>query len=311
MGFATVWMGLGLAFVAGAYLIPNDALAAFTIFPAWTWLIVAALPLMYRHRRFDRTILRIYVVLTAALFLGLTEEWRSLSRIPAKPSKANVRIVTLNCASLSGSAEEVIPYRPDIVLLTENPGRPDCEALARRLFGSEGRAVVGPDGAILGRAPLRKIDVPRGTSDFTAAMGAVRGVPVGLISLRLIPPQFNIALYDAQAWRDVAENRRARREQIEGIAAWVRDHPEIRLIAGDYNAQPWDPCLRAMPEGFLDAFPRAGTGWGHTAVNDYPLARIDQIWTKDWRPTRVWVQKTVNSDHRMVVADFEGPKRGR
>ncbi|RYG44786.1 hypothetical protein EON79_14160 [bacterium] len=309
LGFASLWMGLWLVFIGGAYLVPGYSLAAFTIFPAWTWIGIAVAPLAYRFRRYEPRVVASLALVAVVLTLVTTEEWRSLVRLHAPPGKGSVRIVTLNCASLTSSTEEVVPFRPDIVLLSENPGRPACEALARRLFGSAGRAVVGPDGAIVCRAPLTQIDVPRGTSDFTAATTSVAGVSIGLIALRLLPPEFNIELYNPEAWRKVAENRRARREQIAKIAEWVKLHPDIRLMAGDYNAQPWDPSLGAMPRGFLDAFPRAGTGWGHTAVNDYPLARIDQIWTKRWKPTRVWIEKTVNSDHRMVIADFEAPER--
>jgi hypothetical protein len=302
-----IWAGLWFLFVAGAYLIPNDALAAFTIFPAWTWFLPASVPILVRPRKYGKRVIVTTLLVWVALLLVTTEEWRSLLRFPGAPPKRFVRIITLNCASLTSAAEEVVPYAPDIVLFTENPGRRECEKIATELFGDAGRVAVGPDGVIVARAPLDSIPTPRGTSDFTAATTIIGGEKVGLIALRLRPPVFNIELLLPSAWQSVADNRRGRREEIQTIARWVDAHPEIRLMAGDFNAQPWDPCLLAMPPGFEDAFSKAGTGWGHTAVNDYPLARIDQIWTRLWKPLRVRVVKTQNSDHRMVISEFAMP----
>lgn len=307
-GFASGWAAFWLLLTAVAYLFPGDALAAFDIFPAWTWIGLALLPLAARCRRYDWRVVAGTLIVATALSFATTEEWRSLLRFSHGRQPDSFRIVVLNCASLTEAAEEVVPFRPDLVLLTENPGRPACEKIAERLFGKEGRAVVGPDGAILARAPLEKIETPRGTHDFTAAETVILGKRLGLLALRLQPPEFNIELFNLETWRSLTANRQSRRKEIETIAAWVRDHSKIRLMAGDYNAQPWDPSLKAMPEGFADVFKAAGTGWGHTAVNDYPLARIDQIWTRGWKPLRVWVQKTRNSDHRMVIAEFISPE---
>jgi endonuclease/exonuclease/phosphatase (EEP) superfamily protein YafD len=77
------------------------------------------------------------------------------------------------------------------------------------------------------------------------------------------------------------------------------------IVAGDFNAQPGSYGLTAMPDRLRDSFYEAGSGWCHTAVNDYPLARIDQIWiSPEIVAFQSKVQKTVNSDHRMVICDL-------
>jgi endonuclease/exonuclease/phosphatase (EEP) superfamily protein YafD len=76
------------------------------------------------------------------------------------------------------------------------------------------------------------------------------------------------------------------------------------LVGGDFNTTGLDTALDALRPTLTDAFAGHGTGWGATGTNDWPLFRVDQIWT-DARlvPTRVYAEKTTSSDHRMVICD--------
>ena len=194
-------------------------------------------------------------------------------------------------------------FKPDIVLLQESPSALELEPLAKRLFGPAGQVVKGPDAAILARGPITSLPLPRGTHDFVAAN--VGGITV--ISLRLLPPVFRIDLVNPSAWEDLARNRQARRREISEIMGYLGKLPAgPTLVGGDFNCQSGDRSLDAMPPSLRDTFYEAGRGWGHTAVNDYPLARIDQIWvSRHFAARQQFVQKTVHSDHRMVVCDLD------
>jgi vancomycin resistance protein VanJ len=90
--------------------------------------------------------------------------------------------------------------------------------------------------------------------------------------------------------------------------AWQIDRvpPFVPLIVGgDFNAPAGDRIYRALPPRLRSTFRDGGKGWGNTVLNDFPIARIDQIWASDhFRTATVVARKTVNSDHRMVICDL-------
>jgi endonuclease/exonuclease/phosphatase (EEP) superfamily protein YafD len=307
---AVPWVLIGT--VALLYGLRPVEATALTIFPVWTWAPLALGPAIWQmararrateHRAKSASALVVATILVVALF---SEEWRSLTGGPGNESKqpSHVRVVSLNCAGGSmPAAAQVARYRPDIVLLQESPSSDEIERLGKEMFGPDAAALPGPDGSILSRYPLEALPRERSVSDHVAAIADIDGTPVQVVSLRLMPPTFRIDLYDPEAWRQLAENSRARRSQVNDI--FRRLSPRAAIVGGDFNCQPNDRALGAVPGRFRDAFRLAGRGWGHTAVNDYPLARIDQVWiTPEFKAAQVFVRKTENSDHRLVVADL-------
>ena len=307
-GRAVPWVLL--AALSAAYMLKPDGAAALTIFPAWTWLPFGIVPALFWLRRDRRSA---GLLFGASLIYGLafSEEWRSLIRLGVEEARSpgTIRIVSLNCAGGTfEAAKEVAAMRPDIVFLQESPSSVEVVELARILFGAEGRCVTGPDASIIARAPLEALPLPRGTHDFVAASTRLDDQSVILVSLRLMPPTFRIDLINPSAWSDLAANRVARREEIAGIARFLPGGPTI--MGGDFNCQSGDRALDAMPASLRDTFYEAGRGWCHSAVNDYPLARIDQIWTSgEFAATQLFARKTVFSDHRMVVCDLRALPR--
>jgi endonuclease/exonuclease/phosphatase (EEP) superfamily protein YafD len=76
------------------------------------------------------------------------------------------------------------------------------------------------------------------------------------------------------------------------------------VVGGDFNTTPLDTAFDALRPRLADSFARAGLGWGATGTNDWPLFRVDQVWTNSSIiPTQVSAAKTIHSDHRMVVCD--------
>ncbi|MDQ2985893.1 MAG: endonuclease/exonuclease/phosphatase family protein, partial [Armatimonadota bacterium] len=109
-----------------------------------------------------------------------------------------------------------------------------------------------------------------------------------------------------------AENKRARRKELQAIADFVLAEAKGATIifGGDFNIPPDHTVTDSLQPDLSDSFKASGRGWGATAVNDYPMVRIDQIWTsKHLEPVMVSSKKTRHSDHRMVIADFAGQSR--
>jgi len=74
------------------------------------------------------------------------------------------------------------------------------------------------------------------------------------------------------------------------------------IFGGDFNVPANDGCLAPLHDRLTDAFSLGGIGWGHTALNDVPLFRIDQIWvSRNLSVKSVRAYRSKNSDHRMVV----------
>jgi endonuclease/exonuclease/phosphatase (EEP) superfamily protein YafD len=77
------------------------------------------------------------------------------------------------------------------------------------------------------------------------------------------------------------------------------------IIGGDFNAPPNDGALAPLRLRLVDTFRQAGRGWGNTGTNRFPFFRVDQIWAGgSLRAESVFAQRTVHSDHRMVVCDL-------
>ena len=128
---------LGLAV---CYASQFDCCAAVTVFPAWAWLVpgvgLSAPGLSrsgYRQSVAACAAWIVFVLVFAEEPWSLLQSWTARSSDPRSVGGrgGSVRVVSLNCNGGSGqAAAEVAPYRPDIVLLQESPGRVELQSLA-------------------------------------------------------------------------------------------------------------------------------------------------------------------------------------
>jgi len=101
--------------------------------------------------------------------------------------------------------------------------------------------------------------------------------------------------------------RISHREQINRIIEHLQSVPSGShlIVGGDFNAPPRDDALALLQSRLSDAFLTAGSGWGATGTNEYPLFRVDQVWVSNsLQPVSATAKKTQHSDHRMVVCDL-------
>jgi endonuclease/exonuclease/phosphatase (EEP) superfamily protein YafD len=306
---------------AAIYTVRPDAFAAVTVCPPWVWCVpgLAAVILVWMRRRggwFVRLALlawAVYLLATADTPSALVRSasQRVLAQANAvDPAQTAVRVVSLNCGSFGRrSARDIIGVNPQIVLLQESPGKSEVEELARQLFGDQGGYLWSSDASIIadGVVSPSRFNDERDMHAVCAHVQLLTGARVEVVSLRLEPAIVRIDFWSADCWRSQTQNRRVRRRQLRQIVGRLADLPRSTplVLGGDFNAPAGDAIFEVLTPRLRDAYREAGVGWGNTIINEAPFARIDQIWIDDhWRAQEVWAQRTMASDHRMVVADL-------
>jgi hypothetical protein len=332
---------LGLSFVFGLFLAfcyarRPDACAAVTVWPVWSWVAPGLLPAALacigasrkakgereqndaaKPKRGRARPLKLAALFWLLFVLIFAEEPKSLLRWnsgvagweAARREGKAIRVVSINCAwGQKAAALEAAPFQPDIVLLQESPRRKDAEEVARKLFGGEGEVVVGLDAAIIVRGKILPAKLPPRVGFFAQArIRLTAGPEIEVVSLHTIVPPVHTDLWNPAVWRIYRNHREDQRNQMRIVARQLAEMPSSvpMIVGGDFNAPQGDAVFRLLQPRLRDTFPEAGTGWGNTIINDMPALRIDQIWVSEhFRPVRVFAQKTLHSDHRMVVCDL-------
>lgn len=299
IAFLVIWAILQLT-----QPLPTTAL---TVWPAWVGCGLL-LPLFLLNKAKRRLLFTLWLIPS----LALTEDTIPVIRaaFPAATAEKTYRVVTLNCAGgMLAAALEVKPLRPDIIFFQESPNERELQNVARIVFRGEPSAIVrGPDAVILAKGELDPLQFDRIQGNFTAARWlGPEGERLNLVSLRLAPPVLRLDLYSPDAWRNFADSRELRKQEVDEMAADLKSAnftPD--LIGGDWNTPPDPFSQSALTAGLTDAYLSTGRWLGATCVNPYPnIVRIDQIWgSPKVRFLNTWVVKTEFSDHRIVVSDF-------
>jgi hypothetical protein len=283
-----------------------DAVAPLTLLPQWLWTIVG-LSTAYLSRRawphpwLSWTLIGLWLVTT----LAFSDNLRSLARgsIRQEPTLANLRVITLNCAGNSNALADVVQRKPNLVLLQEIPSREAIAQFAHDCFGDQGTFIAGWDCAIVAPAPIQQLDNHNPPQHIRGVVHFDGVGPVEVTSLRLVPPEARLDLWNPDAWKACTDNRRLRRAQLAEALRPHKDSVLPQIVGGDFNAPVSDNIYRRL-RGFRDAHRDAGRGWGNTAIAQFPIARPDQIRSQGFKATACRARTTPHSDHRMVVADL-------
>jgi hypothetical protein len=302
-----IWLALVLTYyfvILVAFGFPLDALAGITALPAIAWISLGlgfiGLARFKNWIRAGRFVLGCFLVTG---FLTAEEFYIPLRQLSHGSSGSTIAYISLNCAGGDDrAAREAVSRGAEVVFLQESPSQKSLESLGKE-FGYV--AFWGVDGSILTKVP-GKLDEVIKDQDFVAIRQGNRV----FVSLRLRPPQFRLDYYSPDLWKSQSENLRNRRDQLREIMSRIdpleRNAGEYGsvVIAGDFNAVPSQ--IRASDFELHDLGSTHGVNWGGSAVNDYPLARIDRVWTNPDSVShefkgRVVTEKTKFSDHRMVI----------
>ncbi len=306
-----LWRGLSLLWLVNltlAYSFPSDTLYAITIWPPFVWAgfaFVLSLAGIRKHRTRGQLLI-LFAWLAFWIVMGEERKW-----LPARASEfyssEAFRVVTLNCAGGSiEAAQEAFRREPWVLLLQESPSRKELE----RIKPAGWSLLSGPDTSILVEGTLQPIPLPKGTHNFVAGIAQLPGQePLLLVSLRLQPPIFRLDYWSPGCWRAYAENRRSRRAELQEIARFLQPYTKQTkwvMVGGDYNTPP-DTGIFAPYQGWLHEDTDSS---GYTATNEFPMARIDQVWSSTGA-IHARAFRTQNSDHRLVeVWYYPNPKQG-
>lgn len=310
-------MGVGLALLGFllflAYTLHPDCLAALTLLPAWSWLLLPAAFMLLRVPLGRWGLLAVWLVWGVFFFTQVEEFWSigrgCLSPVCQQKKADDLRFVSVNCSGNPGVLHELRLLQPDVVFLQESPGAQQVQQMAQELFGCQGCSVYGPDCSIIAKHALRAPGKGQRYLFLTMAEATLPGIgPVGLGSLRLRVGRARLDLWNPACWVAQAEVRRQHIEQVQQIAGAIMDYAAI-VIGGDFNAPPRDRCLRYLPARLRDCFAMEGRGVGNTVLQDFPVLRIDQIWAStNFCGRQAFAVKSRQTDHRMVVADLRPNK---
>lgn len=132
-----------------------------------------------------------------------------------------------------------------------------------------------------------------------------------VVSLRLSPPVFRMDFWGQRFWNDHNRTRKNHRNQLQQIMDHLKLNARTKhvIIGGDFNLVGGDGALSALTQSktkrMKDTFHTAGVGWCNTGTSEYPLFRVDQIWTnQNFSALSNQTIATKRSDHRMVIADI-------
>jgi vancomycin resistance protein VanJ len=295
-----------------------DSCAAVLVLPRWLWIIPGLFFGLLGWTKKRKRMAGIAIILWFLFAVVFVQELRSVFHWRTSPSdewaaahfdgKA-IRVVSLNCSGDKKAAAEAGAYQPDIVFFQESPLRPELEEIATRLVGQKAESFCGNDVSIIARGKLTPVPVPdKASAPFAhARVQFPSGLTAEVIVARLRPYNISADLWSPTLWRNQCAIRQYQRQQLQRIAEEIEKIPrDVPLIlGGDFNLPAGDKMFRILNARLTDTFRRSGTGWGDSLANDIPILRIDQIWCNDrFQPDSVYVRRTVNTDHRMVICNL-------
>jgi len=192
-----------------------------------------------------------------------------------------IRIVSLNCSTSSvSSCEEVLRYKPDIILYQESPSTRLLERVATKLYGKTGCVISTPDCSIVISGKVVSSEANPRLHYTIIKVVLKNGSTVAVVNTRLATPQIDIEFWRPSVWRAHASRRAKQRKQIDEVMKAIESLPSDMpvIVGGDFNVPANDGALDTLSSRLFDSFKQAGFGWGNTATNSWPVHRIDQIW---------------------------------
>ena len=232
---------------------------------------------------------------------------------PAPGGGLPLRIVTWNTGGAGSGAVVAALARqaPDLVFLQEVSG-----AEAEYGWGVAGPEFSGydyaaaPDCGLLTRFPVKRRvahGLPEGYAGALAAeldLPGSRTLTCFNVHMPLYP--LRLSIHRGAVRREAREAVRARQAAITNLAREVRAAlargPVI--VAGDWNTPAYAGSLRVLRDLLEDAFALAGSGWGNTMTNAFPVSRIDIMYvSSEFEVVHCAAYPAPASDHRIVAAE--------
>ncbi len=303
LGVAISWIGTDRFWIA----------TLIGAFPVMGWLVLGALCLLaipkFRWKGWGLwTPLWLGLCLLTALPGTLT---------PSNPDELVLRVMTWNIDHIGGNVADyaavIRKADPDVVCLQEASDRDSYRfnSLRKLVDGLPGyQLAMEGDNAILTKLRVEEIE------RFEVPMDHYRRfIPVLKISTPLGPVTIaNIHLVQGfwPGWlyapgkldRRMTASQGARERQLEFALGHLRKQSGAKVLAGDFNMQPFGALQQRLDRDLNDA--SAVSALQHTFPTPLPLYRIDRVWSSsDLPPVRREVIRTNLSSHQPVVVDMK------
>ncbi len=256
-------------------------------------LLLAAVEGLRRRRR-QAAFLLLLSLPPALTVLLLENRWQVRAEVApgAADPRADLRVVAWNVADFPRGVERAAallrPLDPDLVLLSEAPGKPPLE-LEHRLGGSLRLTPVGSMAIFARGEPLavewlaRQDELQAAFVRWTFAGRQVAILAVNVISSPRVP----------------------RDPLLERVLAMIEARAPD-LVLGDFNAPRRSRALARLPPGFRHAYDAAGSGWSATWPAVLPLLAIDQTIVGPRLLVRAYSLRTTRiSDHRLQLTELD------
>jgi hypothetical protein len=217
-------------------------------------------------------------------------------------AKHALRVATVNCSGSLRTITDALSESPDIVLIQESPAASQWNHFLKNYPGYE--ILPGIDASILVKGSVQPHHKGR---FYTIGMVEIRGLVFGVGSLRLATSEPRVDLWNPACWRDQSALRKKQLTQISQIQSHLPNASPF-ILGGDFNVPQGDQVFSTLKDQLRDSFDGAARGGCNTIISSFPLLRIDQIWTtQDLRSVNAYTKKSLHTDHRIYVADFELP----
>lgn len=239
-------------------------------------------------------------------------------RTGAAPStEIRLRVMTVNMGSRmtdpTALADLVGTVRPDLVLLQECSERADMAFEGAWHYRDDDALCVASRHPLVRSAAQYRLRMPQNDAFVAHYAITVGGEVLDVVNLHLDTPRDAVLGALQQGRLSQMEATLARRsQQVQFAREWVeaRVNPHRVILAGDFNLTPDSALYRRTWGSFENAFSSQGYGWGFTKRAGLLGARIDHVLTgHDWRVRAAWVERSIGSDHRPLVAELTLPGR--
>ncbi|MDF2377448.1 MAG: endonuclease/exonuclease/phosphatase family protein [Verrucomicrobiales bacterium] len=303
------------------YLNRWDSMTAITIIPIWAWTAVGMLACLISWIAFRGLPSIIVFCIWLVTGIGFSEEpqglirelIQSIDQKPAPSEESQLRVINVNASGSGEILRKVFDLDPDLIMVQEAPDETTVAEITNKEFGVESAIIVGAGQAIIGRGELMATMVEDHGKAIHARLKLQDEFIIDLTSVDLEPSYPSPYLWKLSTWKGLTERRVSNRRLLRKSLGenQITRSSTGRLIGGGFNTPPGDDVFRPLQSNMLiDAFSVSGTGWGNTYPANYPALRLDQIWSSpNLFPLKTTTRRIADSDHRIVISDFELPGR--
>lgn len=306
--------------VAICYLNRWDGMVPVTLTPVWAWsaagMLVSLITWILCRGVYPGVLFTLFLF-TAVAF---SEETRGIVRElivtlrkapPAEPSPRLLRVVSVRCNGKESALRLAAESKPDILLIQEAPDKMILEAVADQLYGVERSVSHHHNAAVIARGEtLAWMGDPK-SSTLHVRIRRLDGFILDVTNLDLDGCAPHLQMWRPTAWNDLIRRRTETRRLVRQFLGEnpINRAKVGRIVGGGFGTPPGDDVFRPLQtNGMVDTYAASGIGWGNTYPAEFPVLRLDQIWSsKNLLPVRSETIPNPDSRHRIVVSDVEIP----